>query len=897
MKPQAQMKLTAQGHRKLISLALLVLATALPVRAGTSGQLSGLITDEGGSPLAAVRVSASSPAQIGGTQLTETGAGGRFLYPRLAPGYYTVKIELDGFLTQELTEVQVRLDRMTEVDVVLPEATFGEEVSVVETTPVVDPSQVSTGQTFTTEYLVEGALGMDNRHYLRLLNQAAGVQPGGGFGARVLGSTQFENAYLIDGIETTDPADQLASFTNLSFEAVDEIALHTSGLEAEYGLAPGGVVNLVTKSGGNAFSGSLDLRFRDNDLAASGDHFDPDAEPAERRDLNASLGGPMLRDRLWFFTALQRVDTRFTPSGSPSTADREDQNLLLKLTWQAGPSWSLGGKVLANPFEIGNGNASRFRAPEATAKADWELANSHVELQGVLSKSLLYGLRIADQASSLDILPDNGDLTTIGHFNLATGEFTGSYGFQNYDDRERRSIDTDLAWFADGFAGSHEVKGGVRYTDTGYARDSCANGSGAACAPGVEGYFFDDFVDAVTGDPVPAVFYVQEARGLQDFTGSIASLYLQDGWRPRPDLTVKAGLRWDRARQQNDVGREIADLSLVQPRLGVAWDVRGNGRNLVRASWGKSMHPSSLHIADFSSERSTPLEVWRSCSLFVSPDPDECSTDAAAGLGYRTDPEGWDPAGWYLRRVSSSTPGRTSPGLEPMYADQLVVAFERELFRRTSLELSYVRKETRDLLEDTCNGNVPTPTADAECGHYVVINIPGARRNYEGWLLRFESRALDRIHLIGSWVYSESRGSIGGFDLTSGFDLYPFHFVNRYGFARLPYDLTLGFGGYWSSEFRWTPVDRIAPPYGTLFVEPRGSRRHDGDYQLDLQLAKGLRIGPTRVRLLGTVYNALGTERPVEVCEVVSGCGEFALGEAIAWQRPRRFEVGIRVEF
>ncbi len=130
-------------------LRLLVAALALlppGVRADTTGQLRGSVSDEQGTPLPGVAVSASSPAQIGGAQLASTDARGEFRYPLLAPGDYVVRLSLDGFVTQELTEVRIRLEHATQLQVTMAEATFEEEIVVAETTPVVDPEQTSAGR-------------------------------------------------------------------------------------------------------------------------------------------------------------------------------------------------------------------------------------------------------------------------------------------------------------------------------------------------------------------------------------------------------------------------------------------------------------------------------------------------------------------------------------------------------------------------------------------------------------------------------------------------------------------------------------------------------------------------------------------------------------------------------
>jgi len=831
----------------------------------------------------------------------------------LAPGYYTVRLELDGFVTQELTEVQVRLDHRTELQVTLPLGRFGDEVVVIETTPVLDPAQVSTGQTFTSDYLQEAAIGMEHRHYLGVLPQTAGVEGGGRFGVRVLGSTLLDNTYLVDGSDTTDPYDKMIGLGTLSFEAIDEIAFHTAGFEAQYGRATGGVVNLITKSGGNRFSGSFDFRYADSSFSSSSDHHDPKEEPFDTRDVNASLGGPIVRDRTWFFMALQSFQLNETPAGAPSTIGWDEQNFLGKLTWQASPSWSLAGRVIGNPQDVSHWNTDQFVAPESDSNSEWRGLNAHLELHGVLSDSLLFGFRASGQEGGVDFFPSDRDLTTIGHFNLDTGETYGNFDFQSYDDRQRREIETDLMWFVEDLAGSHEVKGGVSYANTVYRKDWCFNGSGQVCTAGVEGYAFDDIADEV-GDYLPYSFWVQEAGGPQEFSGSLQSVYLQDAWRIRPDLTLKLGLRWDGSQQEDEVGQEIADLSMFQPRLGLAWDIRGSGRNLLRVSWGQYMHPSRLVIAEYMAAKSTPLELWVSCSFDGLTDPEICGDVAEEeGLDYRADPEGWDPAGWLLWDTYNSGPNQTSPDLEPMYADELVLAYERELCRRTSLELSYVKKETHKIIEDTCNGSYPTPQPDPECDYAVVANLSGLGKNYEALMLRLESRAHDWFHFIGSYVYSDLKGvQDGEWEIGPAFDVWPYHFVNRYGYLQdharhrvklngfviLPLDFSLALTSWWSSEFRWTPQTRLPPvPWGTMYLEPRGNRSEPGVYQLDLQVAKALTWGRTRLKLIGTIYNALDSESATAACVIDTGCGDFDLGDSIEWQHPRRYELGVRVEY
>jgi len=890
-------------------------------QAGTTGQLTGLVADDTGSPLPGVTVAASSPSQIGGTQLAETDVRGWFQFPRLSPGFYTVRITLEGFVTQELTEVQVRLDRMSQLQVTLPLARFVDEVVVTETTPVVDPEQVFTGQTFTDEYIEE-----TRSDFVQLQRQTPGI-PSPSRGTmdtsfrRVSGSTPPDNSYYFDGMQATMWGGRwpYRIFEFMPFDAFQEAVIHTGGFEAEYGQATGGVVNLVTKSGGNRFSGTVDFNYSDTDLNTAGEHFDPEDEVSYYRRLNATFGGPILRDRLWFFSAFHAFRLGSTPRGAPTSYESPGELYLGKLTWQASPSWSLMGRGSHQAGLGKNVGSSPFRAPEATARLEQYENLGALELVGVLSDQALWSLRASlRDGDDGSVRPEDGDLQTIGHSNYVTGEKYGNYPQQASDTSSQSQIETDITWFADEVLGSHEIKAGLGYGEPRLAYDWCYNGSGQPCAVGVEGFFFEDAVDNA-GSPAPSGMWVARAAGPAETGATYFDAYAQDSWRLLPGLTMKLGLRWDRVVHENNVGDEIADFSKLQPRLGVAWDVTSNGRNLLRASWGRFMHPGIGWMTDSTNVlRNSAEELWLSCSSeFGIADPRACAAfSEALGAGYRLDPESWDPAGWILWDVYSQEPTQTMEDLRPNFVDQWMIGFERELFRRTALELSYINKKGKDFFDDTCNGNIPEPSADADCDFFVIANLPQMRSEYEAWTLRFESRALDRLHLLGSWVISDAKGSTGwnsGFE--QDFDQYPVHFVNRFGYlpsqsrhrfklsgyVRLPYDFSVAVFGWWDSDFRWTPVEsaRLIDPgfYGNVFVEPRGSRKEDGVYQLDLQVGKGFRLGPTRLKLLASIINLFDSEQPSDVCNRVTGCGDLELGDPIAWQQPRRYEFGARVEF
>jgi outer membrane receptor protein involved in Fe transport len=887
-----------------------LLAGAGPVCGGTTGQLIGFVTTDLGDPLPGVAVVASSPAQIGPPLSTLTDEQGQFAYPRLAPGFYVLDLTVSGFAAQRLTEVQVRVDRTAQIRATLQNATFSETVEVVETTPVVDPVQVSIAQTFTPKYIRETA-----SHWESLITQSAATSPHNF--RRMLGSTPQDNAYLLDGLDATNWYQRHPNLAteNLPFDAIQEMSLQSAGYEAEFGQASGGVINVVTKSGGNDFHGTLDLRYTDSSLETSGDHYDPEEQISNHRSASATLGGPILRDRLWFFGSASLLREQRTPYQAPTTETDENGIFLGKLTWQPNATWSVIGKAVASPMSQANQLSSQFRAEEASRDQEDDSAIASLEGVGILSDAMLWSAKLGYKGWNQTILPASGDLSTIGHSNRATGEYYGNYGYQWYAETFQYELATDLTWFLDGAVGSHEVKAGLSYGEPEITEQECYNGGGR-CAKGVEGFYFRDTVDD-SGLNHPYQMNVRADEGELRFGAQYTAAFVQDSWRLRPDLNLKLGLRWDHVRYSNNADQRIADLERLQPRVGLAWDVTGKGRSILRASWGRFMHPGGLIMSELTAVSSYPTEYWRSCSAAGLADPDECALAAAdVGFGHRTDPEGWDPAGWWLdpANVVQTAPNQTDPGLRPGYNDEWLISFEQQLFRRTSLELSYLNKAGRDFSDDTCNGNIPERDPDGACDYYIISNLPEIRSDYEGWILRIESSGVDWLHLLASWTISSSKGSLDyNTAATGSFDYYPYHFANRYGYlpdqsrhrvkingyVLLPYDFSIGFVGWWDSEMRWTPYDSTVPgiPYGSVYVEPRGNRRADGRHRLDLQFGKGFRVGPTRLQVLARVINATNSQQATGICGSVTGCGAYDMGDATAWQQPRRYELGARVEF
>ncbi len=909
-------------------VGLIVLASVPAWPQTTTGRLMGTAMDESGAVLPGASVTISSPALIGGAQTKATDERGEFLFMALGPGDYTVQAVCRGFIAQERNLVTVPLGGAAVIFIVMPMGTFSGEIEVEDETLVVDPTQVNTGQIFRADYMQGSAIGSDNRAYYTVVNQTAGVSPAGEWAGvpqpSVFGSSLGENAYFIDGMDATNPVMGTAT-TVLNFDAIGEIQLQTGGFEAEYGRATGGIINLVSKVGGNRFSGTFDARYRDDSFQESGQYFDASELSTKHQVFGATLGGPILRDKVWFFASYERINDLETPNGSPTTKEQKGQNYLGKITWQIAPAWRLSGKYTSDPMTIDNWNASPWVMPEAGEYKRGTTAILSTELTSVLSDALLWNTTLGSYRYESNVYPQSGDLATIGHYNYDTFLYTTNYMQQQYWETRRKDFTTDLSWFVDNLAGSHEFKGGIEYSDLFFKISRCLTGTpnGERCVADGVGFFFYD--KEVGGTPLPWFMQEVHTSGPTDSEGAVSTLFAQDAWRPARGLTLKIGLRYDAVTYDTNTGVRIADMDMIQPRLGFAWDLVGDAKNIVRGSWGRFLHPNMLTLPYAVRELFEPEFYWYSCSDSGVESADQCMNIAAEnGWGYRADPAGWDPYGWVLfpwQRYASE-PNQADPNLRPTYADQLILAFEREVGPRSAIELTFVDKKTRDIVDDTCNGNWPTPSADAECDYFFLANIPELKRDYRGVTLKYETRRFAWLTLLTSYTYSSSKGSIH-YARGDGWEVnrYPWNFENIYGylsyhrrhriklngFFNIKGDWNVAFDARWSSPFTWTPYenqsDNPAIPGGSHFLEERGSREGNSEHQLDLQVTKGFTAGRVRFVLITAVLNALNSERPEWVCSHISGCGfnedesPVNMGDPIWWQTPRRYEVGFRVEF
>ena len=954
-------------HVGALTIALTVVMLVGSVEAATTSRLEGKVVDERGGPLSGVRVTISSANLIGGAQSTTTDGGGGFAFNLLPIGAYSVEAELTGY-TPATAAVPVRLDRTATVTLSLAPVTFTSEIVVTQDVPIVDASRTTTGEVFSQNYLQLATIGSSGRSYVRVMNQAAGVVPANN--PRVFGATSSENAYLVDGINITDSSTGTWSGFG-PFDAIAEESVLTGGIGAEFGFGTGGVVNLVTKSGGNLFSGTVDARYRDDRFNESGEYYDPATDVFSRSIVSATLGGPIVRDRLWFFAGYEYDALKITPVGAPETQTRRASDFFGKLTWSINAPNRLTLWYATSPSTTDYSGIAWYTALEATNSVEWSGPMALLELNSVISDSLLLTAAVGINHIQVASNPMVNDLETPSEGDLDRYIRFSNPSSVEFGERDRDEGRAMLTYFAGDALGSHQLDIGIEYhklreatsvyTPGGYEVHYLNNAYWDGALPDGDG---DGLVDYLLYRDYPAEIARDPVRGKADGW----SAFVQDQWQPAPQVTVNLGLRYESMKHTNTVGETVADFQKWLPRLGVAWDIGGRGRHVLRAGWNRYTHPGVTNMTWFvpgitrGSEEYYGLDAlcWQ---LGI------CDRETAAALVgpefVHVDANG-DEHPFYLNTVLAELPAETVDTLgvgtlRVPYRDEWLVAYEATVAQETSVELAYITKDYHDQIEDTCinnswawgDGDRPslddpsTWTDEAACTGSVRANIDGLSRDYQALVLRVASRASSWFHLVGSYTYSKTRGNSASSSPYTAFgtgpfpgqdfDFFPTNFVNLdgnldgsphwfklNGYVQFPLDFTLAVGAFYRSagslsvwadcrnmffpnDTGLAELDRLgidydemlgycqSPSSGWLALEPQGSRSGADLWQLDLQLSKGFDIGKVRVVGIVSVINVTSEEQPTSFTQ--DPFNRLGWGAPTAWQQPRLWEVGLRLEF
>ncbi len=926
----------------LKSLLILVLIVSLSSfvsaqRITQSGRLTGTVIDTEGIALPGVTVTASSPALMLPQVTSVTDDKGFFRIAELPSGLYKVVFELTGFKTFVRESQKISPAKTTTYFITMEPSPIEETVTVIGKAPTIDVKSTSLGITFDKEFLQNMPT---SRNFFNIFSLAPGVIDAGGSeinnaGGYSHGSSVRDNSFILDGVSIDDPTiGTIAS--GISYEIAEEYSIETTGQSAEYGGIRGGVMNIITKSGGNRYSGQLSFYFRNKKLQSDNTKDTPFEGQFvgfnNEVDGTAQLGGPILKDKLWFFANFSYYYRERFVSGYPY--DKETNTPIdfhrgypyLKLSWQITPSMKFVSSFNASDEGSDHSGASMYLTEEASTVSRHRAYTLNFQYSYVISKNLIVTAKGGLLDYKYHYEPKNDKPQ---YYDWATWETWNSKGWWDRYDRSRFQFLADTTYFLDNFYGRHEWKVGFEFQYIKAQQQVIQNKDPR--------YGMGPYVNHWYGEPYFLNTYEDHTKKDQ---GLIFGSYIQDYWNPTDRLTLNFGLRFDhsegiippqgqdRSYEPNRVLEKIKLMvwNVFSPRIGASFDITGDGKTVLKASFGRYY---LAFITDY---------IWT-----VNP-------NGGVNRRYWLNPD-WTLGNMYYFWAASAN--EMDPNIKSPHLDEFVVSIQRELLADFSLSVSFIRKWDRQLInqvdqltldveaikrgEYIWSGWEPVTAVDPYDGKtvtfyqrdsgswtssYYVTNLEPAKRDYTGFEVVLNKRFSHNWQMIASYVYSKTTGLIGiaYWDVNTRASLFQSPNVHINAEGRLPnerrhqikfqgtYRAPLGFiiSGYYHGLSGKRYTRRIySGNLGlwlqgggwTINAEPKGSRGLPFLHLLDLRVEKEFKIKESfSVGLIVDAFNVLNRNTNTEVYWTSSNPGrEFE--DPVSILDARIFRLGIRIRW
>ncbi len=717
-------------------VSILLAASASPARAqtrATTGDITGSVADSSHAVLPGATVTATNTAtNLQRSAITET--TGRYTIPALPPGTYSVKAEMTGFAPQERQGVTLQLGTTATVDFTLAVAGQTEKV-VVSTEPPspIDPQQTAVASVISKRQI--NALPINGRNFISFSVITPGVstdqtpQQGASAtsGLTFAGQRARSNNITVDGLDNNDPTIGSVRAT-FSQEAVQEFQVLTNSFSAEFGKASGGVVNIVTKSGTNTTSGNAFFYGRDDALNAK-NHFEkfaPDGTaldqpkaPYTQKQFGGILGGPIVRDRTFYFGSFERLDVTasnfvnidpqavqllqnagFTVEDGNVPYDMRSDAVLAKVDHQLSRNQTLSarytyGDAYNENIEPFGGQVARSRAAVLDSTDNMFAASHAAIVSSHLVNELRFQFARRDQTvRSLD--PACGGPCINDDQGGPTVEITGvaSVGRQRFTPQPRLNDRYQVLDTVSYATSRHQLKAGFDFNYIDHKKQALPLHFGGR-------YIFAPFTaaqSAALGLPPVPISALQAfalgipARYVQGYGDPSVtygykdiSLFVQDDWRLMDRLTLKAGLRYQNQFfpdfQYSVAGYPTAyryphDNNDVAPRVALAWS-DPTGKTAAHGAYGLFYDNQLTGMAGIARDINGTDKVQ---TLVVGPP----TSITAWRLPGRKLPRAAVPP------VFPSLVISIDPGLQTPYAHQVSAGIDRELPHRTALSASFV---------------------------------------------------------------------------------------------------------------------------------------------------------------------------------------------------------------
>jgi len=579
--------------RRFLTLAAVAALTGLIgphlllAQGSVTATVKGRVVDSDDAGLPGVIVQIRSQSQPSGNKQVPTDLEGNYRIPLLPPANdYIIRIDYPGFAPLELGPLDLDPGKTTVQNITLrTDAESTETITVESQGNIVDTESTKVASSYNAEF-IEG-LPIIGSNYQDILTLAPGVTDTDGDGnPNVHGSRDTGLQYRLDGGNITDPVSGTFG-QNLNTAIIEEVEVITSGASAEFGRADGGFANIITKSGGNDFDGKFEIRYRSRFLNGEGtgdfdvNNFSDDVPDYRDVRPTLSLGGAIVKDKLWYFGSLQIQDIErpVNQVGNTRLQTIRGHSGFAKLTWQANSYNKLAFQINSDPAEFSGNNIALGVAPDSDFTFTQGGVTPQVKWTSTISPQLLLESQVTHFQSGIALDPVSKNfeptrLNTITGFNviqatypcqffncdpqlgekriyqidLIQGTVNGPFNGKTDDERIRNSIKTDLSYNVEDALGQHNIKSGIEFSDEKFSDNPISN-------PFLQDVTrpFESTVTSGGGVINPyAVSGFQQITSFnplvtpQDATSFNSSLYALDSWKPIPNLTVNFGLRVDR---------------------------------------------------------------------------------------------------------------------------------------------------------------------------------------------------------------------------------------------------------------------------------------------------------------------------------------------------------------
>jgi outer membrane receptor protein involved in Fe transport len=884
-----------------IFLVLLVAATAY---AQNKGRVMGTVTTADGAVITGVKVTITSDALIAGTMETTTSDRGVYRFVLLPVGTYDIRFEKESYKPVEQKGLELAFEATLILDKVMEVGTFEELITVTGEAPLVDKTKSGIGDKLDTQFLQNIP---NTRNVWAMPNLSAGYTDNAAFGAVSDGG----NTYSTDGVNVSDPSTKTV-FSSINLEAVEQVDVAMFGSPAEYGSFTGAALNVVTKSGGNEFHGEVNYFMQSvswvSDNTTNFTQHGITAPTATKlTDPNFAVGGPILRDKIWFFFNYnyQKFETQRELIDKTVTQLEDPKRPFIKVS----AMWND-----RNISYVSYIRYDRYRS-HRVAYGDWRtnyedslweqpsVSDTYLfQHSYVLSDSLIFEGRFAGFRGGFDLVPRSPGPMVRDYYSgehlLVNGEAHLSRSDLYTRNRDNLLLSTN--YFNDDFRGSHSMKFGLEYESH----------------MGNRLYTHEENIYYRYGEPYRWYNYGTYEGGR--LTKRLAG-FAQDSWSLSDRLTVNIGFRYDYswavAENANlgglagsDTFRKFKDPAW---RLGFAYDLFGDGKTVVRGFYGRYYEG------------------------VVSGNIEPYVTYVPPTIQYR-----WNGSAWYVYSVTGGSDPDAfyiDPETRNQYTEGVMLGVEREIRPNLSGSVNFVYKYDNDILGeydpyvtyDTENVSFSGNGYTYSGVHYPNYN-PGSKtilsnpkkgdpgvlddpyRKYWGLVLEVKKRMSDNWSLRASYSYSVavSNNLSQDYGVIQGFDSFgdPNSWINSRGRSTYDRPHTFKVGGTYIAPFdifispavTWysgTPYSIFFSPDEDVRMKPRdGSERYDNEFNIDLRVEKVFNLYKKyRAGVIFDVFNVMNDDAVIGYRSTNVQSSTFLVPSTIV--RSRYYQLGFRFIF